>query len=154
MVSRWDKYRVHKNEQRRIKHRLPLERPILNAIRRARTSWQSGMYATPQAVSAISVMGLPRNIPCGAPITFYCPLRLTKANGFVIRWVQSSKKGNPSFVAIFDAQNVIACPVLYVSQGHVQTLTLPPPLPLCAYCTSVVFVEQECSTCGAPQFSV
>ena len=151
MVSRWDKFRDHKNAKRRIMHTLPLERHIKNAMRRALISWRRGLYATPQAVSLIPPVGLPRTNVRGAAVTFYCPLQLTNANGFLVRWIPSLKRNNPSFVAIFYANTIIACPNTYVVQGHAQALAIPSPLSVCAYCSTVVFMEQECA-CGAPQF--
>lgn len=154
MASRWDKFRDRKNDKRRAMHHLPLERPIKNAMRRARASWLAGRFGTAEANYAKPPVALPHVTVRGAPITFYSPSLLKYVNGFLVRWVQSST--NPStqldFVAIYHANTIDACPCSYIAQGHTQGLNIPTPLSVCAYCDNVVFTEHECSTCGAPQF--
>ena len=153
MPSRWYKFRNEKNEARRLLSKLPLEAAIKNAHRRVRTSWRQGLFATPQAVSATPTNPI-YQAQCerGTRVTYFCPCRRTRANGFVVRCLQSQQKKNVSCIAIYASNGIIVCPASFVSLGHTETLPPMPTLSMCVYCSALVFDEQECSSCAAPQF--
>ena len=135
MPSRQDKFRIQKNEKRRLTSQLPLEGPIRNAHRRGLTSWRRGLFSTAEAVSATpSNPILTWTTRRGSPVTYFCPSGLNE-NGFLVRWLIPQKKG-VSYIAIFSAKGIVVCPATFVSQAHTESLTIPPPLSLCAYCST------------------